>query len=63
MTILSKTSHHSLTRIEWMDVMRAKYRSKFNLSNAYEQVRVELDNVWKMVFAIIFRTFVSQVMQ
>ena len=28
-----------------MDVARAKYCSKFNLSNAYEQVRVELDNI------------------
>ena len=46
-----------------MDVTRAKYHSKFNLSNAYEQVRVELDNIWKTAFATIFRTFISQVMQ
>ena len=46
-----------------MDVARAKYCSKFNLSNAYKQVRVEPDDVWKMVFATIFGTFVSQVMQ
>ena len=46
-----------------MDVTRAKYYSKFDLSNAYEQVQVELDDVWKMVFATIFGTFISQVMQ
>ena len=46
-----------------MDVARAKYRSKFDLSNAYEQVRVEPDDVWKTAFATIFGTFVSQVMQ
>ena len=45
-----------------MDITRAKYRSKFDLSNAYEQVRVELDDVWKTAFATIFGTFVSQVM-
>ena len=28
-----------------MDVARAKYHSKFNLFNVYEQVQVELDNV------------------
>ena len=46
-----------------MDVARAKYCSKFDLSNAYEQVRVEPNDVWKMAFATIFGTFVSQVMQ
>ena len=46
-----------------MDVARAKYHSKFDLSNAYEKVRVESDDVWKMVFTTIFGTFVSQVMQ
>ena len=46
-----------------MDVARAKYHSKFDLSNTYKQVQVELDNIWKMVFATIFGTFISQVMQ
>ena len=46
-----------------MDIARAKYCSKFDLSNAYEQVRVEPDDVWKMAFATIFRTFIRQVMQ
>ena len=39
-----------------MDIVRAKYRSKFHLSNAYEQVQVESDNVWKMAFTTIFRS-------
>ena len=46
-----------------MDVARAKYRSKIDLSNAYEQVWIELEDVWKMAFAMIYRTFISQVMQ
>ena len=46
-----------------MDIARAKYCSKFDLSNVYEQVQVEPDNVWKVAFATIFGTFVSQVMQ
>jgi hypothetical protein len=46
-----------------MDVARAKYRSKIDLSNAYEQVRIEPDDVWKTAFATIYGTFISQVMQ
>ena len=46
-----------------MDDVRAKYHSKFNLSNAYEQAQVELNDVWKMAFATIFRIFISQIMQ
>src|SRR5262249_22564093 len=45
------------------DVARAKYRSKIDLSNAYEQVRVEQDEVWKTAFATVFGTFLSNVMQ
>ena len=46
-----------------MNVARAKYRSKIDLSNAYEQVWIELEDVWKMAFATIYRTFISQIMQ
>ena len=46
-----------------MDDVKAKYHSKSNLSNAYEQVQVESDDVWKMAFTTIFRSFISQVMQ
>jgi len=46
-----------------MDVMRARYRSKIDLSNAYEQVRVEPEDDKKTAFSTIFGTFLSQVMQ
>ena len=46
-----------------MDITRAKYHSKIDLSNAYEQVRIELEDIWKTAFATIYGTFISQVMQ
>jgi len=46
-----------------MDVTRARYRSKIDLSNAYEQVCVEPEDVRKTAFLTIFGTFLSQVMQ
>ena len=46
-----------------MDVARAKYRSKIDLSNAYEQVRIEPEDVWKTAFATIYGTYISLVMQ
>ncbi|KAG9223377.1 hypothetical protein CCMSSC00406_0009268 [Pleurotus cornucopiae] len=46
-----------------MDVARAKYRSKIDFSDAYEQVRVEPADVWKTAFATIYGTFHSNVMQ
>jgi len=46
-----------------MDVVRARYRSKIDLSNAYEQVHVEPEDVKKTAFSTIFGTFLSQVMQ
>ena len=45
------------------DVARAKYQSKIDMSNAYEQIRVEPKDVWKTVFATIYGTFVSHTMQ
>ena len=45
------------------DVARALFRSKLDMSEAYEQIRVRPDNVPKTVFATIFGTFVSLVMQ
>ena len=45
------------------DVARAKYRSKIDLSDAYEQIRVEPDDVHKTAFATVFGTFLSYVMQ
>jgi hypothetical protein len=46
-----------------MDVVKAKYCSKINLSNAYEQVHIEPDNVCKTVFATVFGTYKSNVIQ
>jgi hypothetical protein len=46
-----------------MNVAKAKYRSKIDLSNAYEQVRIEPDDVNKTVFATVFGTCESNVMQ
>jgi hypothetical protein len=47
----------------WNDVARAKYRSKLDMSDAYEQVRVEPDDIWKTAFSTIIGTFASHVMQ
>jgi hypothetical protein len=46
-----------------MDVARAKYCSKIDLSNAYEQIRIEPEDVHKTRFASVFGTHESNVMQ
>jgi hypothetical protein len=46
-----------------MDIAQAKYCSKIDLSNAYEQVRIDPSDVYKMAFATVFGTFKSEVMQ
>ncbi|OJT12205.1 hypothetical protein TRAPUB_11248, partial [Trametes pubescens] len=46
-----------------MDVARAKFRSKIDLTDAYEQIRIVAEDVWKTAFATPYRTFVSEVMQ
>lgn len=45
------------------DVARAKYRSKIDLSDAYEQVHIIEDDIWKTVFTAICGTYTSVVMQ
>jgi transposase InsO family protein len=45
------------------DVARAAYRSKLDMSEAYEQIRIRPEDVHKTSFATIFGTFESQVMQ
>lgn len=45
------------------DVARARYRSKIDMSNAYEQVRIDPNDVHKTAFATVFGTFLSLVMQ
>lgn len=46
-----------------MDVARAKVRSKIDMSNAYEQIRVDPNDVWKTSFNTVYGTYRSQVMQ
>ena len=46
-----------------MDVARAMYRSKIDLSDAYEQVRIVLEDIEKTGFATPYGTFLSMVMQ
>jgi len=46
-----------------MNVARVKYRLKIDLSNAYEQVRIEPEDVHKTTFAMVFGMFESNVMQ
>jgi hypothetical protein len=45
------------------DVARAKYRSKINLADAYEQVRIIACDVQKTAFATIQGIYTSLVMQ
>src|SRR6266481_7746840 len=45
------------------DVTRAAYRSKLDMSEAYEQIRVRPEDVPKTAFSTIYGTFVSCVMQ
>jgi hypothetical protein len=46
-----------------LDVARANHRSKIDLLDAYEQVRVEPEDVWKTAFATVQGIFESLVMQ
>ena len=45
------------------DIVHATYRSKLDMSEAYEQICVRPEDVPKTAFATIFGTFVSLVMQ
>lgn len=46
-----------------MDVARAPFRSKIDLSDAYEQIRIEPDDVRKTAFATVYGTMLSNVLQ
>ena len=46
-----------------MEVARAKYQSKIDMTDAYEQIRVKPVDVEKTAFASVFGTFVSHTMQ
>ena len=45
------------------DIAQATFRSKLDMTEAYEQTRIRLEDVGKMTFSTIFGTFQSQVMQ
>ena len=45
------------------DIVHAAYRSKLDMSEAYEQICIHNEDVPKMAFTTIFGTFVSRVMQ
>jgi hypothetical protein len=46
-----------------LDCARAKYRSKIDMSDAYEQIRTVAEDVWKTVFTTVYGTYVSHTMQ
>jgi len=47
----------------WHDVACAAYHSKLDMSEAYEQIHIQPEDIHKTAFATIFGTSVSQVMQ
>ena len=49
--------------IIWKDVARTPYRSKIDLSDAYEQVRVRPEDVRKTSFTMIAGTYISNIVQ
>jgi len=46
-----------------LDIARAKIHSKIDLSDAYEQIHIIPEDVHKTAFAMIYRTFMSNIMQ
>jgi hypothetical protein len=46
-----------------LDVARAKIRSKIDFSDVYEQICIQPDDVHKTLFATVYSTFISNVMQ
>ena len=45
------------------DIARAKFRSKLDMTEAYEQMCIRPEDVGKMTFSTIFGMFQSRVMQ
>jgi Reverse transcriptase (RNA-dependent DNA polymerase) len=43
-------------------VARSCYRTKINISDAYEQMRVHPDDIWKTAFSTVYGCYVSNVM-
>lgn len=42
---------------------RVKFRSKINLTDVYEQVRIYVADISKTVFSLIMETYISNIMQ
>jgi len=64
----NSNTHKDLTPMPDQDniqqsIAQAKYRSKADISNAYELMRVDPKDVWKTAFATIYSTFISNIMQ
>ena len=45
------------------DIVQAKFRSKLDMTEAYEQMHIRPEDVRKTTFSTIFSTLQSQVMQ
>jgi len=43
----------------WHDIAHAPYRSKLDMSEAYEQIPIKSEDVPKTAFSTIFSTFMS----
>ena len=41
------------------DIVRAKFRSKLDMTEAYEQIPIRPEDIGKMMFSTIFGTFQS----
>ena len=46
-----------------MDVAQVKFCSKIDLSNVYKQVHIELEDIYKTTFVIVYGTCKSNVLQ
>jgi hypothetical protein len=46
-----------------MDIAQAKYCLKIDLSNVYKQIHIKPEDVHKTRFALVFRTYNSNIIQ
>ena len=61
-TVQDVTSFPNQDQIRF-DIAWAKFRSKIDMSDAYEQIHIEPYDVEKMSFATVYGTFKSHTMQ
>ena len=55
--------HLSQIKTQYIMIVWASFRSKLDMTEAYEQMHIRLEDVCKMTFSMIFGTFQSWVMQ